>query len=106
MRVCKKKSRKPVILLLNKLDLLQEKIQHKSLDVVFPEYKKSVNPSDWQEAADFLKGKYMSVVPPGRDLYCHFTCAVDTNAVRVLWTAVRDVLFVKALDNSVNILLT
>ncbi|KAM9307361.1 guanine nucleotide-binding protein G(q) subunit alpha-like isoform 1-T2 [Pholidichthys leucotaenia] len=87
-----------IILFLNKLDLLEEKIMHSHLVDYFPEYDGP------QENVDAAKGFILNMfdgLNPSKDkiIYSHFTCATDTNNVRFVFCAVKDHIIQKHLDD-------
>jgi len=91
---------KPIVLMLNKMDLFKEKIQNKPLTVVFPEYKGKLG--DWNDAADFVKRKFLDVLSKsGRDVFWHYCCAVDSTTMAQIWDSVRNILVLKAYDKAV-----
>lgn len=81
---------KPVILFLNKTDLLQEKLK-RGIDpsVCFPEYKGGC---DLEAAQTFIQEKFeelMTARAPGKDLYVHFVTAIDTENLERVWNDCR-----------------
>ncbi|XP_061589696.1 guanine nucleotide-binding protein subunit alpha-14-like [Cololabis saira] len=79
------------ILFLNKTDLLVEKIAQSHLATYFPEY---TGPrGDAESAKKFILKMYVER-HSGRHkpLYNHFTCATDTENIRVVFKAVKDTL--------------
>ncbi|CAL9682146.1 unnamed protein product [Knipowitschia caucasica] len=77
-----------VILFLNKVDLLKEKIIYSHLVDYFPKY---CGPKqDAKEASDFIRNNFLSLDPYQKMIYCHFTCATDTNNISVVFSAVKD----------------
>ncbi|XP_017263113.1 guanine nucleotide-binding protein subunit alpha-11-like [Kryptolebias marmoratus] len=85
------------ILFLNKTDLLEEKIHHSHLATYFPDYK---GPScDAKSARKFIEKKYIDLhVGRCKPLYTHFTCATDTENIRVVFRSVKDTIFQENLD--------
>uniref|UniRef100_A0A3B5KUI9 Guanine nucleotide binding protein (G protein), alpha 14 n=1 Tax=Xiphophorus couchianus TaxID=32473 RepID=A0A3B5KUI9_9TELE len=80
------------ILFLNKKDLLEEKITKSDLATYFPEY--TGPKGDASSAQRFIEKLYVQF--HGKDskpLYTHFTCATDTENIRVVFKAVKDTLF-------------
>ncbi|CAJ1070150.1 guanine nucleotide-binding protein subunit alpha-14-like [Xyrichtys novacula] len=80
------------ILFLNKTDLLKEKITKSHLANYFPAFKgpkgdaKSAEDFILQMYVDHHKGRHKS-------LYTHFTCATDTENIRVVFKDVKNTLF-------------
>eukprot|EP00124_Ichthyophonus_hoferi_P004317 Ihof_evm1s461 gene=Ihof_evmTU1s461 len=69
-----------IILLLNKIDLLKDKLGRSELKQCFPDY---TGGSSYAEVTKFIEGKFMKVaanttVPGGKQVYPHFICAIDT----------------------------
>ena len=93
-----------IILFLNKMDLFPERLRHKSLRSTFSEYEgftswrpicRSLNRSfsgpdaDVDAAKDFIKRKYLSLIPSRdngkeRNIYPHFTCSVGPCRARIV----------------------
>lgn len=71
---------RPIILLLNKIDLFNEKIQKSDLKKTFPEYESG---SDSEKAIEFIKNKFLSTnkFAPNR-IHCFLTCATDKDVVQ------------------------
>ncbi|KAJ9601132.1 hypothetical protein L9F63_000711, partial [Diploptera punctata] len=72
-----------VILFLNKKDLLEEKIMYSHLVDYFPEYD---GPNlDHIAAREFILKIYLTQNPdPDRMCYSHFTCATDTENIKLV----------------------
>ncbi|XP_041825085.1 guanine nucleotide-binding protein G(q) subunit alpha-like [Melanotaenia boesemani] len=79
------------IIFLNKTDLLEEKITKSHLATYFPEY--TGPQADAESAKKFILRMYVDR-HSGRHkpLYSHYTCATDTENIRVVFKAVRDTL--------------
>jgi len=86
----------PFILFLNKYDLFEAKIKKIPLTVTFKEYKGRQDP---EEASEYIRQQFASVVPKGRPMYVHKTMATDTNNIKVVFRAVKDVIIVRYLEN-------
>ncbi|XP_012174290.1 guanine nucleotide-binding protein G(q) subunit alpha isoform X3 [Bombus affinis] len=85
-----------VILFLNKKDLLEEKIMYSHLVDYFPEY----NGPKQQDvpAREFILKVYLNTNPdPDRMCYSHFTCATDTENIKLVFCAVKDTIMQTAL---------
>ena len=83
----------PVILFLNKTDILHEKIRSYHLDEYFPEF---AGPRCDAEAAKIFIADMFERLRPG--MYYHFTCATDTENIQVVFTAVKDIILNKRLN--------
>ncbi|XP_047425547.1 guanine nucleotide-binding protein subunit alpha-14-like [Mugil cephalus] len=86
-----------IILFLNKTDLLEEKIKQSHLATYFPDFK---GPQcDMESAKKFIMKMYVDQhVNRHKPLYTHYTCATDTENIRVVFKAVKDTLFRDNLD--------
>ncbi|CAH8473190.1 unnamed protein product [Schistosoma rodhaini] len=78
-----------IILFLNKKDILEEKIQYSHLVDYFPKFTGPEN--DAIAARNFILRMYLeSSANSERPIYSHFTCATDTENIRVVFVAVKD----------------
>ncbi|KAA0186209.1 Guanine nucleotide-binding protein G(Q) subunit alpha [Fasciolopsis buskii] len=78
-----------VILLLNKKDLLEEKILYSHPVDYFPEYDSPQR--DAEAARDFILKMFVELNPdPEKIIYSHFTCATDTENILSVFAAVKD----------------
>ncbi|XP_022062672.1 guanine nucleotide-binding protein G(q) subunit alpha-like [Acanthochromis polyacanthus] len=78
-----------IILFLNKIDLLEEKIMHSHLVDYFPEYDGPQQ--DVEAGKDFILDMFVSLNPIKKKIiYSHFTCATDTDNIRFVFCAVKD----------------
>jgi len=78
-----------IILFLNKIDILRDKLSISPLNQFFPEYSGG---SDFQSACDFFKGKFLDLNRiNGKQIYTHFTCATDTKQIKFVMSAVNDI---------------
>ncbi|XP_042237194.1 guanine nucleotide-binding protein G(q) subunit alpha isoform X3 [Homarus americanus] len=85
-----------VILFLNKKDLLEEKIMYSHLVDYFPEY--DGEKQDHVGAREFVLKMYLAQNPdPDRMCYSHFTCATDTENIKLVFCAVKDTIMQNAL---------
>ncbi|CAK5108053.1 unnamed protein product [Meloidogyne enterolobii] len=81
------------ILFLNKKDIFAEKIAHSPLNVCFPEYKGLQNQT---ECTNYIQWKFEQVNRSNqREIYCHHTCATDTNNVQFVLDACLDMIIAK-----------
>mmetsp|Transcript_55539 Transcript_55539/g.76994 ORF Transcript_55539/g.76994 Transcript_55539/m.76994 type:complete len:351 (+) Transcript_55539:37-1089(+) len=88
-----------IILFLNKSDLFREKIQKVDLKVCFPEYDGGCN---YENGAKFMKDKFCSLNknPAQKHVYPHITCATDTDNIKFVFSAVKDIILHQALDTA------
>ncbi|XP_062511988.1 guanine nucleotide-binding protein G(q) subunit alpha-like [Corticium candelabrum] len=78
-----------IILFLNKIDLLEEKIKTSHLSDYFPEYKGPKGDAD--KAKQFILDMFAELNPhKEKAIYPHFTCATDTENIRFVFEAVKD----------------
>ncbi|CAH8829197.1 unnamed protein product [Trichobilharzia szidati] len=78
-----------IILFLNKKDILEEKVQYSNLVDYFPKFTGPVK--DAIAARNFILKMYQELNPDKeRAVYSHFTCATDTENIRVVFIAVKD----------------
>ncbi|KAG8510066.1 Guanine nucleotide-binding protein G(o) subunit alpha [Galemys pyrenaicus] len=79
-----------IILFLNKKDLFGEKIKKSPLTICFPEY---TGPNTYEDAAAYIQAQFESKNrSPNKEIYCHMTCATDTNNIQVVFDAVTDII--------------
>lgn len=87
-----------IILVLNKCDLLEEKIMHSNLEDYFPEFN---GPKyDPRAARTFILNMFMETMP-NRRMYHHFTSSTDirNTSIVFVYTAVRDTILSSNLYN-------
>jgi len=76
-----------IILFLNKVDLFKEKLlRGVDLRQCFPQYAGGTN---FNDACEFVKKRFLERVPNGKEIYCHFTCAIDTQQIEYVINDVR-----------------
>jgi len=87
-----------IILFLNKSDLFQEKIKKTSLKVCFDDYEGGCN---YEPAVEYLKAKFTKLNRNQNKLvYVHVTCATNTDNIRFVFNAVKDIIIRESLLNS------
>jgi len=85
-----------IILFMNKKDLLAEKIKKFHVVDFFPDYDGPKE--DDVPAREFFLQKFLAVNPDAeRGVYSHFTTAIDTENIKVVFCAVKDTIMQKAL---------
>jgi len=91
-----------MILFLNKKDLFKEKIQEVSIasvDVFTEDYKGKEN--DYDEGIRFFLDQFLKRnMQINKEVFWHVTCAIDTNNVRVVFNACREIIMKKNLTGS------
>lgn len=79
-----------IILFLNKKDLFEEKIKKSPLTVCFSEY---AGKQIYDEAASYIQAQFEAKnKSTTKEIYCHQTCATDTNNIQFVFDAVTDVI--------------
>jgi len=81
----------PIVLLLNKKDLFEEKIKEQDLSICFPEY---TGGNDYQKGVDFIKQKFLDKNKENKEraVYHHITCATDTENIKVVFNAMKEII--------------
>uniref|UniRef100_A0A3Q0S7C7 Guanine nucleotide-binding protein subunit alpha n=1 Tax=Amphilophus citrinellus TaxID=61819 RepID=A0A3Q0S7C7_AMPCI len=86
-----------IILFLNKTDLLEEKIQQSHLKTYFPDYNGPKQ--DAESAKKFILQMYVGLhTDRHKPLYSHYTCATDTENIRIVFKSVKDTLLQENLE--------
>mmetsp|Transcript_28798 Transcript_28798/g.56073 ORF Transcript_28798/g.56073 Transcript_28798/m.56073 type:complete len:368 (+) Transcript_28798:103-1206(+) len=86
-----------LLLFLNKKDLFQKKIKEVDLRICFEDYD---GESDWKEAAEFVRQKYVERISGQRVVYAHITNATDTRNMQVVFNTCQDIIIRKCLHDS------
>lgn len=83
-------TRTSIILFLNKDDLFREKLKsHSQIAQYFGDYQGP--PGDYMAGREFFQKKFQRLNSlTSKEVYVHFTCAVDTNMLRVVMAAVAE----------------
>jgi len=80
----------PVILFLNKRDLLEEKLKKTPLKKVYKDYKGKTTES----AIEYIKNLFIETANIDKErIYSHPTCAIDTNQMSVVFNSVMDFIY-------------
>lgn len=90
-----------IILFLNKMDILEEKIKTSDLKSYFGGFDGKRR--DAQDAMDFIRNMYKqralsAETKECKNIYPHFTCATDTNNIRMVFNDVKDTVLIKSLQ--------
>eukprot|EP01118_Nematostelium_gracile_P011151 TRINITY_DN3919_c0_g1_i2.p1 TRINITY_DN3919_c0_g1~~TRINITY_DN3919_c0_g1_i2.p1 ORF type:complete len:214 (+),score=48.34 TRINITY_DN3919_c0_g1_i2:511-1152(+) len=79
----------PFIIFFNKVDLFKEKIARIDLKICFPNYSGGKN---LEPALAFIKARFTETNhTSSHPLYTHFTCAINTENIAVVFKVVREV---------------
>jgi len=85
-----------MILMLNKRDLFAEKIKKKPLTICFKDYK---GLNTFEAASTYIQRQFEGRnKSPTKQVYTHITCATDTDNMRHVINAVKDILIRKNLQ--------
>jgi len=85
-----------VILFLNKLDLFKDKIKKVDLKVLFPDYNGG---ADVDAAVKFITEQFIALLRNERKkVFPHTTCATDTENVRVVFEAAKEIIISQNLE--------
>jgi hypothetical protein len=94
----------PIILFLNKVDLFEEKIKKSTIKSIkeFSDYKGKKN--DFKAGVSYFKNKFLekNKHPDTKVIYTHLTCATDTQNVKVVFNACKDILLYDNIKASLN----
>ncbi|XP_071802275.1 guanine nucleotide-binding protein G(t) subunit alpha-3-like [Asterias amurensis] len=91
-------SKTAMILFLNKCDIFKEKIKKVPLSCFFREYK---GPNDAKPAREFICSAFKRLSKlKSREIYHHFTTAIDKSNVQFVFDAVTDVILKSSLRNA------
>merc|ERR1711991_1235331 len=86
-----------MILFLNKSDLFKEKIQVVDMNVCFSDYTGGKNSKN---GSAYLKRKFKKLNRrPNKQVYTHITCATDTENIRFVFEAAKDIIVTQAAGN-------
>lgn len=89
----------PIILFLNKTDILKAKLKKRSFKAYFESF--TGDQTDEREVCAYLKKVFLSINRvPSRPIYVHYTCATDSESMKFVISAVTDVVFQKNLLGS------
>jgi len=87
-----------IILFLNKKDVFQDKVKIINIDICFPEYKGKQN---FEEASKYIQDKFVDQNEnPNKKVYPHVTCATDTNNMKHVFNAVKNIILQEAIGDS------
>jgi len=76
----------PIILFFNKTDLFEKKLEKKPLK----EYYKDYEGNFVEDAYNYIKNKFLNLYDSDKDIYIHFTQAIDTENMRIIIDNIND----------------
>ncbi|XP_065102985.1 guanine nucleotide-binding protein subunit alpha-14-like isoform X1 [Paramisgurnus dabryanus] len=91
-----------IILFLNKMDILAEKIQTSDLQTYFPDFRGRRR--DVDNAMDYICNMYLKQASnrengEKKSIYHHFTCATDTDHIRKVFNDVKKTVLIRELQS-------
>ncbi|KAJ3282851.1 guanine nucleotide-binding protein subunit alpha [Borealophlyctis nickersoniae] len=79
-----------MILFLNKIDLLKEKLQRSPIKNYFPQYE---GPNEFEPACEYFAHRFVALNrTPEKKIYIHFTFATDTNQIKTVFSTVSAII--------------
>jgi guanine nucleotide-binding protein G(i) subunit alpha len=87
-----------VILFMNKTDLFRAKLISSPIYEYYSDYE---GPSDYATGSAYMEGKFTPLYR-GEGLRVHFTCATDTEQLKIVFGAVEDNIMQASLARSVS----
>ena len=79
-----------IIIFFNKKDLFEEKIKKVDLKCCFPDY---TGGRKYDDAIKFIQARFLETNKSRqRQIYTHVTCATDTENIRVVFDAVKNII--------------
>ncbi|GAA6055625.1 hypothetical protein JCM3770_006731 [Rhodotorula araucariae] len=90
--------RTSTILFLNKLDIFQERIRVSPIKAHFADF--DGKPADAHAGQEYFKHRFISLNRSSRkEIYTHYTTAIDTSLVKVVMTSVYDIILNRNLQD-------
>lgn len=101
-----------IALFFNKKDLMEEKIRYSSLETHFPEFInfKGYKQNDYTSAVNFIQDMFLNMKDKNglyiidtkvTPVFCHYTCATDTQNVKTVFKDVKVTILEKTFNNIV-----
>jgi hypothetical protein len=92
--------RTDMILFLNKKDLFAEKVSLVNIGSVpdFENYQGA--PFSYEDGVQYFVQEFLTRNKASKDIFYHVTCATDSDNVRVVFDACRDIILKKNLEDS------
>ncbi|KAL7272779.1 G-Protein alpha subunit [Rhizina undulata] len=89
-----------IILFLNKIDLFKQKILYSPVRNYFPDYVG--DQKNYKQTAAYFEESFKRLNRnSAKDIYTHFTCATDTNLLKITMSSVQDMILQKNLQTLV-----
>jgi len=86
-----------IILFLNKSDLFKDKIKKVPLTVTFSDY---TGENTYEAGTAFIEQEFLKRNHYKKPIYCHVTCATNTQNVSVVFNGVKDIVVREALQKA------
>jgi len=83
------------ILFLNKIDLFEQKLPLSPLNKTFPEFNGG---SDVNLGKQFMRSKFEAANVQQKKIFCHYTCAVDTQNIEFVFKAIRETILTELFE--------
>ena len=83
---------KPLILFLNKTDLLKKKIEHSPLNRHFQDYE---GPNTYEDAVEYIKNQFKRIQIRNTNImnsFVHLTCAIDTENIENVFNITSEII--------------
>jgi len=85
-----------MILFLNKSDLFREKIAKVDLKILFTDYEGG---NDYDKGLKYIQDKFANLNKnPNKKIFAHVTCATDTENVKVVFDAAKEIIISQNLE--------
>jgi len=88
-------SKTVMVLFLNKIDLLQEKLKHRKFSDYYKEYK---GPNEFDPVCNWIRERFVALNKTPKTIYAHLTCATDTKNVHRVLEAVKTAILERNVD--------
>ena len=88
-----------IILFLNKRDLFEEKILHKTMESM-DMWKDCTAGNDSIKGIEYLKQKFLNLNKTPKDVYATATCATDTKNVEFVFNSCKDIILKRNLQDA------
>jgi GTPase SAR1 family protein len=93
-----------IVLLFNKNDLFEDKIERVDMKASFKKYKGG---HDIEKAREYIRERFLATAEKSRHtknkIYSYFTCAIDTNLMKTIFEGVSEQILKDRLQGIINI---